>query len=73
MGSKPIGERPMTNAERQRRWRERQAAAPYQIVDGVISWLNHMHRLPVDDVPAVLDRLAAEIKKRQEDHQQRVG
>ena len=63
----------MTNAERQRRWRERQAAAPYQIVDGVISWLNHMHRLPVDEVPAVLDRLAAEIEQRKKDHHQRVG
>ena len=68
MGRRPIGERPMTPAQRQQRRRERLAVAPDQIVAGVISWLDHMGRLPVDTVPGVLDQLAAEIKQRQKDH-----
>jgi hypothetical protein len=68
MGRRPIGKTAMTDAERQQRRRDRLAAAPDQIVAGVISWLDHMNRLPVDAVPAVLDRLAAEIKQRQRVH-----
>ena len=72
MGRPPLlGTRPMTNAERQQRHRERRAAVvtPDQIVAGVVGWLDFAaSALPVDAVPAVLDQLAAEITRRQKAH-----
>ena len=65
MGRPPIGARAMTNLERQQRFRERHAPVmtPDQTVAGVASWLDCISRLPVDEVPAALDRLTAVIKQ----------